>query len=240
MLPIITLTKKELRDLFASPIAYVFITLFLFVAFWLYFYSPSNIFTLNQIDVRDFFSWFPFLFVFFLPALTMRLWADEKRNGTFELLMTMPASDVQIIIGKLLSTVVFLLVVLLLTLPLCITLAWLGNVDWGQIVACYLGVLVLGTAYLALGLFISSLTRDQIIAYLVTVVVLFLFYALAGPFVIAYLPESLVPVVQYLSFNTHFESMARGVMDIRDVIYFISATGLFIYANYLSLAARKV
>lgn len=240
MKAILTLAGKELRDLFASPIAYVFLVLFLFLAFWLFFFNPGNIFALGQLDLRGFFASLPLLFVFFLPSLTMSQWANERRLGTFEILTTLPVSDFQLILGKFLSALAFLAIVVLFTLPLPISVAALGTIDIGQVVASYIGTIVLGAAYLSLGLFVSSLTRDQIVAFLISVTVLFLLYALAGPLVTGYLPEPLIPMVQFLSFNERFESIARGVLDSRDIVYFLSVTGLFIYLNTVSLTVRRV
>lgn len=237
MNPILTLAKKELRELFASPIAYVFIAVFLFLSFWLYF---SNIFLIGEATIRPFFAWTPVLFIVFLPSVTMGKWAEERKSGTFELLMTLPAEDWQLVAGKLLSALFFLAIVLAFTLPLPLTMSGLGGLDAGQVFASYLGIFLLGMSYLALGLFISSLTQNQIVAFLVTTLVLFLLYVLAEPIVTNYLPRSVVPVVQFMSFSTHFESMARGVIDSRDLVYFFSMTGLFAYLNLVSLNMRKV
>lgn len=237
MKPILTLANKELKELFSSPIAYVFITVFLFLSFWLYF---SNIFIIGQATIRPFFAWTPVLFIIFLPSVTMGKWADEKKTGTFELLMTLPTSDWQIILGKFLATIFFLLIVLVLTLPLPLTISLLGDLDIGQVTGSYIGIFLLGLSYLAFGLFISSLTKNQIIAFLISVLTLFLFYILAEPIVTNYLPDFLVPAVQFASFSRHFESMARGVIDSRDMIFFVSVIGLFLYLNWVSLNMRRV
>lgn len=234
---IFTLAKKELRDLFASPIAYVFIAVFLFLSFWLFF---AGVFLVGQTTLRGFFSWLPILFVIFLPSITMGKWSDEKKSGTLEILMTLPASDWQFILGKFLSVVLFLLIVLALTFPLPIVISSLGDLDMGPVFGSYFGIFLLGSSYLALGLFISSLTRNQVISFLITVLVLFLFYILAEPLATNYIPSFMIPVFQYMSFNQHYESMARGVLDSRDVIYFLSTTVLFIYFNRLSLGMRKL
>ena len=170
----------------------------------------------------------------------MGKWAEEKKSGTFELLLTLPASDAQIVLGKFLSALFFLMLILVFTLPLPITMTFLGKLDCGQVLGSYFGILFLGASYLALGLFISSLTQNQIVAFLITVLVLFLSYILAAPIVTNTLPHVLVSVFQFMSFSTHFESMARGVIDSRDVIYFLSTTGLFLYGNLLILGMRRV
>lgn len=237
MNPVFTLAKKELRDLFSSAIAYVFIAVFLFLSFWLYF---SNIFLIGEATIRPFFAWTPVLFIVFLPSVTMGKWADERKSGTHELLMTLPAADWQLVAGKLLGTLFFLAIILVLTLSLPLTMSSLGDLDSGQVFGSYFGIFLLGTSYLAFGLFVSSLTQNQIVAFLITVLSLFLLYVIAEPIVTGYLPKAVVPVLQFLSFSEHFESMARGVIDSRDLVYFISMTGLFFYLNLVSLNMRKV
>lgn len=237
MKPIFTLAAKELRDLFSSAIAYVFIAVFLFLSFWLYF---DNAFLLNEATVRPYFAWSTVLFIILLPSVTMGLWADERKTGTFEILMTLPASDMELVLGKFFATLAFLAMILALTLPLPIAISLLGDLDRGPVIASYLGLFLLGAGYLAFGLFVSSLAKNQIVAFLLTVLCLFLFYVLGEPMVTAVLPQSLVPVLQFLSFSHHFESLARGVIDTRDVAYFLSMTGFFLYLNLISLNMRKV
>lgn len=232
---ICTLAKKELRDFFASPIAYVFIAVFLFLSYWLFF---SSVFLVGETSLRAFFAWLPILFIIFLPSLTMGKWSDERKTGTIEILMTLPASDWQLILGKLFACVGFLFIVLLLTLPLPIVMSSLGDLDTGSVWGSYFGIFLLGVSYLSFGLFISSITRSQIVSFLITVLLLFFFYILSEPLVTSYLPKLLIPLVQYLSFNYHFQSMARGVIDSRDVVYFLTATLLFVYLNRVSLAMR--
>lgn len=237
MKTILTLTKKELRDFFASPIAYVFITVFLLLSFGLYF---SGVFLVGETSLRIFFNWLPILLIVFLPAVTMSKWSEEKKTGTYEVLMTLPAQDWQIILGKFFSCVVFLFIVLLLTVPLPLVMAGLGDLDTGKVLGGYGGIFLLGCGYLALGLFVSSLTKNQIIAFIVTVAILFFMYIMAEPIVTSYLPASVIPYVQFMSFNRHFLSMARGVVDSRDVIYFLSAAGFLVYLNLVSLQRRKI
>jgi ABC-2 type transport system permease protein len=235
--PIFVLAKKELRDFFASPIAYVFIGVFLFLSFWLYF---SSVFLVGEAHLRVFFSWIPLLFVVLLPSVTMGKWAEEQKTGTLEILMTLPATDWQIIIAKLTACIGFLAVVLVLTMPLPIVFSFLGDVDFGPVWGSYFGLFLLGMSYMALGLFISSLTQNQIVAFLISVVVLFLFYIIAEPIVLSYMPKMMIPFVEFVSFNHHYESLARGVIDSRDIIYFVSAAGFFVYLNHMSLQMRKV
>jgi ABC-2 type transport system permease protein len=237
MKQIFTLGAKEFRDYFSSPIAYVFIAVFLSLSFWLYF---SQIFLYGQNTLRPFFDWLPVLFVVFLPSVTMGKWADEKKTGTLEILLTMPVGDWQLVLGKWFSCLAFLASILCLTLPLPIVFSRLGDLDWGSVVGSYVGIFLLGASYLAFGLFVSSLTKNQIVAFLVTVLALFLFFILGEPIVTSHLPASFVPMLQFLSFNFHFDSLSRGVIDSRDVIYYVSTMGLFLYLNGISLQMRKV
>lgn len=232
MSPAITLARRELRHLFASPIAYVFIAVFLSLSFWLFF---SNVFLYAQANLRPFFDMLPLLFIIFLPSITMGMWSEEKRSGTHEILLTLPVSRVQLLLGKWLAAVGFLLVVLFFTIPLPVTISLLGDLDAGQVLANYCGAFLMGCAYLAFGLFVSSMARNQIVSFLITVLVLFVFFILAAPVVTDFLPRALTPWAQFFAIGTHFQGMARGVIDLRDVVYFLSFTGLSLYLNALSL-----
>lgn len=233
---ILTIAKKGLKDLFGSPIAYVFITVFLVLSFWLFF---SGVFLVGEANMRIFFSWLPLLFLVLLPSVTMGQWAEEKKTGTIELLMTLPASDAQLILGKLVSSLIFLAITLFFTLPLVVVVSRLGDLDMGQVMAAYLGSFLIGGCYLSLGLFISSLAKNQIVAFILTVVSLFFLYLIGESLVTSYLPAGLVPVFQYLSLNMHYTSMARGVIDSRDVLFFISFMVLFLSLNQMSVKLNK-
>ena len=222
--------------MFSSPIAHVFICVFLFLSYWLFF---SGIFLINQATLRPFFDWIPILFIVFLPSVTMGCWAEEYKSGTVELLFTLPVNTSTLITGKFLATVGFLIISLLFTLPLPVTISWLGDLDTGPVIGSYAGTLLLGMAYIAFGLFVSSITRNQIVAFLISVVVLFLLFILGEPIVTNVVPKFLVPVVQFMSFNYHFEPLSRGVVALRDVFYFISATLLFLFMTTLSLDFRR-
>lgn len=236
MKAIITLASKELRDMFVAPIAYVFISVFLVLAFWIFF---SGFFLMGEASLRLFFGWLPVLFIVLLPSVTMGKWSEEKRSGTFELLMTLPVPHWQVVLGKLFSCLAFLAIVLLCTLPLYFVVSSLGDVDAGQVAGAYIGAFLLGVSYLAMGLFVSSLSKNQIVAFIVTVLVLFFLYIISEPLVVSYMPASVVPVFQYLSFSYHFQSMSRGVVDSRDVVFFMSAIVFFVYLNIVTLTARQ-
>jgi len=233
---ILVITRKEFHSYFASPIAYIFITLFLAVSGWLF---MSGFFLLGQASLRPFFSFLPWMFLVFVPAVTMRLWAEEKKLGTIELLMTFPVRDSEVVLGKFLAALAFLGVSLALSFPLVLTADYLGEPDWGAIIGGYGGALLLGAAYLAIGVFISSLTENQIVAFLMTVVVCFGFFITGEEFVLFRVPQVMVGFLQYLSLATHFESMGRGVIDTRDLVYYASVIGFFLFLNVRSVESRK-
>jgi ABC-2 type transport system permease protein len=230
------LFKKEFKTFFLSPIAYVFIVVYLVATNWLFF---QGFFLMNQADMRGYFSLLPWVFLFFIPAITMRTWAEERKVKTLELLMTWPVSDLQVVVGKFLATFVFLTVVIALSITVPITVAVLGNPDMGPIIGGYLGSLLMGAAYLAIGLWVSSLTENQIVAFIVGVVVTFALFIIGNPFVTMVAPSWLVPILSYLSLGSHFESIGRGVIDSRDILYYMSVIGFFLFLNIRTLESRK-
>ncbi len=230
--------KREFLSYFLSPIAYVVGALFLGIGGWLFF--NRIFFEVGQgAEARmDFyFLQLPFYFLVLIPALSMRLWAEERKLGTLELLMTFPVRTMHLVFGKFFGALGFVAVLLLLTLIYPVTLAGLGNLDWGPVIGGYLGAVLLAAAYLSLGLFLSSLTQDQIIALLLSVALLLLlvlmrtFGALFGPF--------WAEVFAILSPDEHFASIARGVIDLRDMVFYVSFCGFFLFLNRMVLEARK-
>jgi ABC-2 type transport system permease protein len=187
---VLAICKKEFRSYFQSPIAYIFITVFLVLTHWLFF---RGFFVVNQATMREFFGLIPIVFLLFVPAVTMRLWAEERKLGTLELLLTFPVKDWEVVIGKFQASFAFLAVTILLTLPLAITVAILGNPDDGALIGGYAGALLLGGAYLAIGLWISGLTQNQIVAFLITAVVCFVLYIIGDPIVLSSVPQPLMP-----------------------------------------------
>ncbi len=232
----LTLCKKELKAYFNSPIAYIFITVYLVLTNWLFFMS---FFVINQADMRSYFNLLPWIFLFFVPAVTMRMWAEEKKLGTIELLLTWPVKDAEVVMGKFLAAWAFLTITVLCSITLPITMAFLGDPEAGPILASYLGALLMGAAYLAIGLFISSLTENQIVAFIVAVSCSFLFFIVGEAFVTARVPAMLAPVAEYLGIGTHFDSVSRGVIDSRDIIYYASIIGFFLFLNVRSIASRN-
>lgn len=232
---VLAIFRKEFQTYFNSPIAYVFITVFLLVTIWLFF---SSFFLINQATMRDFFGLIPLIFLLFVPAVTMRLWAEERKLGTLELLMTLPVSETQVVVGKFLASLAFLGVAMLLTVPLAITVEALGNLDWGPIVGGYLGTMLLGGAYLAIGLYISSLTENQIIAFILSAVVCFGLFIIGEDIILFKLPALIRPFAQALGLGAHFDSIGRGVIDSRDLIFYASTIGFFLYLNVRAVERR--
>lgn len=238
----IIVMNRELKSYFASPIAYVFGALFLVLTGYLS--APAILRQGQPASMQPFFAFLPIMFVVFLPALTMRLWAEERKLGTLELLMTFPVTVPQLILGKFLASLAYLALVLLLTLGLPLTLAAYAGLDWGPVIAAYVATLLLAGAYVAVGMFCSSLTRDQIVAMLLAAVILSLLLLLGQPGMqlrmTEWLPQRVVQVMGALSPYPYFESIARGVFDSRDFVYYLSFCAFFLYLNALVLRGRRI
>ena len=233
---IYTLFKKELFGYFNSPIAYIFIAVFLIVGNWLFF---NSFFVIGQANMRNYFILLPWIFLFLTPAITMRVWAEEKRSGTIEFLLTLPITDWQAVLGKFFAALIFLACALFLTITLPVTVAYLGNVDLGPIIGSYLGAILMGAAYLALGLFVSALTKNQIIAFIAAIAACFIFFFIGNEFILMTAPQFLAPVFQFLGLGAHFDNVARGVIDTKDVIYYLSFIWLFLWLNKQVIELRK-
>jgi len=226
------LFKKELLSYFNSPIAYIFIAVFLIVGNWLFF---SSFFINGQATLRGYFSLLPWIFLFLSPSITMRLWAEEKKSGTIEFLLTLPVTDWQVVLAKFFGGLTFLFITLLLSISIPISVSTIGNLDWGPVIGGYIGALFLGGSYLALGLFISALTKNQIIAFVLGLVACFAAFIIGADFVLAGAPQFAAPVMRFLGLGSHFYNIAKGVIDTKDVIYY----GLFIYL-FLWLNAKVI
>jgi ABC-2 type transport system permease protein len=233
----LAIARKELRGFFDAPVAYIVVVVFLLVAGWM---SFGPLFLLGRADLRSFFAPSPFspsmLLVILAPAVTMRLVAEERKSGTLELLTTMPVTDAQVIGGKFLAALGLLAVALGLTVAYPISVAALGPLDWGPVVAGYVGMLLFTAALAAVGLACSALTESQIVAFIVGFIVCaVLYYVYWLQF---FLPASLAPVAEYLSVSFHLDNMARGVIDTRDVIYYLSVAGGALFLAVRTLARR--
>lgn len=228
------LIKRELGAYFSTPLAYVFIVIFLALTGALTFFLGA-FFERGQADLQSFFSFHPWIYLFLIPAVSMRLWADERKTGTVELLLTLPISTGVVVTAKFLAAWIFVAIALALTFPLWITVNFLGDPDNGVIIASYIGSLVMAGAYLSIGSFISALTKNQVIAFILAAVVCFLFLMsgveLVQSFFSGWAPVFLLEAIESMSFLTHFQGIIRGVIDLRDVIFFGSVIGVFLYAN---------
>jgi len=230
------LFKKELWSYFNSPIAYIFIAVFLIAGNWLFF---NSFFVISQASLRNYFSLLPWMFLFLAPALTMRLWAEEKKSGTIEFLLTLPITDMEVVLAKFFGALAFLFITLILSISLPVSIAFLGSVDIGPVIGGYLGALFLGGAYLALGLFISSLTRNQIIAFVLALAACFLAFIIGADFVVSSAPVAFQPLMQFLGLGSHFYNIAKGVIDTKDVIYYLSFIFIFLWLNAKVIEERK-
>ncbi len=225
---------KEFRTHFNSPIAYIVLVAFLAISGWFF---AASLFLVNQSTIRGFVDIVPLLFILFVPAITMRLLAEEERLGTIEILTTLPIAEHHIVLGKYLSSVALLAVGLAFSLVYPISVHFLGNLDWGEVVSSYLGLLLLGAGFGAIGMFSSSLSRSQIVSFIVALVICFFFFILGK--VLPIVPAPLVTVIEYLSLDFHFENMIRGVIDSRNVIYYLSMTGLFLSLSLYSFRRSR-
>lgn len=233
------LTKREFRSFFDSLIAYILLVLFLGISGFFTWLFGSDVFLVGQASLGSFFSIAYWTLFFFIPALTMRLLAEEIRSGTIELLLTRAITDRQIVLGKFLSTLLLILVALVFTLPYVITIASIGNLDIGAVICGYLGLLLMSGAYISIGLWASSITRNQIVSYLISLFV-GLFFHLIFDMLASSFTGLFGQVFNTLSMRTHFDSISRGVLDSGDLIYFFSLIVLGIFLSEVSLAKRNL
>ncbi|MBN2232741.1 MAG: ABC transporter permease subunit [Deltaproteobacteria bacterium] len=233
MQQVLHILNKEWKDYFLSPIAYLVIAVFLLVTGWLFF---STFFIYNQADMRNFFGMLPITFAFVVPAITMKQFSEELNTGSYELLMTLPVSFRDVILGKFLACVLFIAVTLAPTLVYALCIALMGELDWGVVAGGYLGALLLGGAYAAVGLLASSLTRNQIIAYIVGIAVCFLLTIVDK--MLFFFPRHLLGLVNHLAAEAHFRNIAKGIVDSRDLLYFFSIMFIGLYATHLTMRER--
>ena len=234
MSAITAIWNKEFKDYFLTPIAYMVIAVFLVVVGWFFF---STFFIKSQATLRDLFQLLPVVFAFVVPALTMRLISEELSLGSYELMATLPVRPAQIVLGKFLACLCLIGAMLAPTLLYAVSVDLLGDLDWGPVLGGYIGAVLLGGAYAAIGMVASSLTRNQIVAFIVGAAVCFTLAYLNR--MLFFLPEAIQGIVSYLAIMTHFENAARGVLDIRDAIYFLSLIFLGLYATKLVLESKE-
>jgi ABC-2 type transport system permease protein len=228
--------KREFVSYFNSPIAYIFVAVFLIIINFLFF---QRFFLNGQANMREWFGLIPWLFLLLAPSLTMRSWAEEKKAGTIEFLLTLPIRDWEIVIAKFLSAFSFMILVLVFSLVLPITMSRIGDLDMGVVIAGYIGAVLMGGMYLSLGLLLSSLTKNQIVSFLLSLTVLFIIFFIGSNNVISFISGPLATVIQFVSTATHFNSISKGIFDSRDLIYYISFTALFLYLNVQSIGSRN-
>lgn len=231
---ILTIYKKELRSYFSSPVAYIVLAVFLIITGWFF---TSNLFLGGVVTMRNVFDIIPFIFLFFIPAITMRSFAEEKKTGTIELLLTKPITDLDIVIGKFLAALTLTAVALLFTWIYVISLTFIGKLDFGAVAGAYLGLLLMAGIYVSIGIFASSLTHNQVVAFIISFLIVFALFMLNK--VLMFLPSGLASIFEYLSIDYHFGNIARGVLDTRNLIYYFSGILIFILLTKTSLESRR-
>lgn len=238
----LTIMRRELMGYFASPVAYVFIVIFLGLAGAFTFYL-GGFFERGQADLAAFFAFHPWLYLFFIPALSMRLWADERKTGTLELLMTLPITTAEAVLGKFLAAWIFAGIALALSFPLWLTVSWLGQPDHGVIATAYLGSWLMAGGFLGIGSALSALTRNQVIAFVLAAAVSFLFLMSGLEFVQAFLrgwaPPEVARLIADLSFFSHFRALSAGLIDLRDLLFFSSIIGVSLTINVVIIEMKK-
>jgi len=243
---VIAIFKRELKSYFESPVAYVFLFFFLVLQGALTFLWPNpswQLYERGSADLLPFFFWLPLLYLLLVPAATMGLWASERESGTIELLLTMPITLTQALVGKFLAAWLFMTMGVLLTFPIVVTVAWLGDPDMGVILCGYLGAILLAGAYVAVGTLTSSMTRSQVISFVLSFVVCFVLVLAGTPFITQLFAPWVAPwlldMVSSFSLWSHFQSIQRGVVDLRDVLYYVSVIVFMLFASHVVLENRK-
>lgn len=238
----LAILQRELIGYFSTPVAYVFIAIFLFLN-GIFTFSLGGFYESRQATLDAFFTWHPWLYLFLVPSVSMRLWSEERRSGTIELLFTLPISMPQAIAGKFLAAWLFIIISLACTLPVVLTVTYLGDPDMGVIAAGYFGSAVMAGAYLAIGLCVSALSKNQVISFIISVLICFLFMLAGFPAVLEWFidwaPQWLVDAINGVSFSAHFASIQRGVIELKDLIFFASMIFAWLYAAAIILEAKK-
>lgn len=231
---ILTITGKELKSFFISPVAYIIIVVFLAITGWFF---TSTLFVGGFVTLRGVLDIIPFIFLFFIPAISMRSISEEKKSGTIELLLTKPITDMEIVLGKFFSVLGLAIITLIPTIVYVFMLTLLGTVDLGAIASAYIGLILMSALYISIGIFASSLTENQVVAFIVSFLLVFALFMMNK--ILIFLPASLASILEYISTDSHFSSIARGVIDSRDIVYYISGISIFLLLTKLSLGSRK-
>ncbi len=228
------IAKKELMSYFSTPIAYIVISVFLVVTGWFFF---STFFLFNQAELRDFFRLLPVIFAFTIPAVTMRLFAEEKNTGTFEILMTLPVSLYDVVLGKLLASSMFVILMLLPTFAYAVSASYAGSLDYGPVIGGYIGAILLGAAFSSIGIFSSSLSKNQIVSFIIGLAIC-LTLTLIDKFLF-FLPDFVLTIVEYFGADYHFRNISKGIIDSRDIIYFLSVIAVGTIGTVKILEERR-
>jgi len=226
--------RKELKGYFITPVAYIVISTFLVVTGWFFF---STFFFFNQANLRNFFDLLPVIFSFVIPAVTMRLFSEELNVGSYEILLTLPVTHRDVILGKFFAAVGFVAAMLIPTLAYPVCISFLGRLDWGPVIGGYIGAIFLGASFAAIGLFASSMTRNQIIAFIIGLA-LCLALSLIDK-MLFFLPRTLLGVMEYMGADFHFQNISKGIIDSRDFLYFLSVMFVALYGSYLALQEKN-
>jgi len=234
MKQVFTIFKKEFKDYFVSPIAYIVISIFLVATGWFFF---STFFLSSQANLRGFFALLPIIFTFLIPAISMRLFSEEINIGSYEMLVTMPVTFNEIILGKFLAALAMVAAMLLPTITYPISISFMGQLDWGPVIGGYLGAMLLGGAYCGIGLFASALTRNQIIAFILGWTTCFVLWLIDKMLIL--IPQKFVSVIGYFGADYHFKTIAKGVIDSRNLLYFISVIFISLYCVCLTMQEKE-
>ncbi len=226
--------RREMAAYFFSPMAYIVISVFLLLTGWFF---SSNLFLSGDSSLRSVMGVIPFIYIFFIPAISMRLLSEEKKSGTIELLVTLPVSDIDIVLGKYFAALGLLVVSILFTLPYALTIIMFGDPDIGMMISGYVGLILMGAAYLSIGVFASTVTKNQVVSFIIAFVIIFALW-LINKFLMI-MPSYLVPLLQFLSIDYHYNNLGRGVIDSRDVIYYLSLIVFMLSLSRLSLESRN-
>jgi ABC-2 type transport system permease protein len=242
MSAILTIFKREFASFFATPVAYIFILIFLVMSA-VFTFLFGGFYERGQADLLSFFNFHPWLYLFLVPAIAMRSWSEERKSGSIELLMTLPITTMQIMLGKFFAAWAILGLCLLLTFPLWLTVNYLGTPDNGIIFAAYLGSWLMSGAFLAVGICMSAITRNQVIAFILAIVICFIFVLAGSPVIIdmfqSWAPVMLIDAIAALSFLTHFENIAKGVITLHDVLFYILSIAVWLCAGFVDIEQKK-
>jgi ABC-2 type transport system permease protein len=242
MSPTWIIFKREFASFFATPVAYIFILIFLVMS-GVFTFMFGSFYERGQADLLSFFNFHPWLYLFLVPAIAMRSWSEERKSGSIELIMTLPVNTMQVMLGKFLAAWTVLGLCLLLTFPLWISVNYLGQPDNGIILAAYLGSWLMSGAFLAVGVCMSATTKNQVIAFILAIVVCFLFVLAGSPVVIemfqSWAPNSVIDTIAALSFLTHFQNMAKGVIALNDVLFYLLSIFVWLLAGYIVVEQKK-